>query len=66
MEKYEVMLGEVVVHSLEVKAASEREAIEKAKYMIGNLSDKQLASRHQYTVETVGWDGYEEVYELAD
>ena len=66
MSRYEVTIGEVISHTLEVSAGDEREAIERAKWLIANFDDDQLKRERGYAVETVGWDGYEVAEEVVD
>ena len=64
MIKYEVVIGEVISHSLEIVAADELEAIKKAKWLISNISDEQLKKERNYATDSVGFDGYEEANEI--
>ena len=62
--EYEVTLGEVISHTIEVRAENQREAIELAKKLIANEPDDVLKKKYSYSVDTVGWDGYEEADEV--
>lgn len=64
MSKYEVTLGEVIVHTITVPAGNRKEAIELAQRLIANEPDKVLKRVFDYRVDTAGWDGYEEAEEL--
>tara|TARA_R110000737_G_scaffold279319_1_gene286028 strand:- start:107 stop:301 length:195 start_codon:yes stop_codon:yes gene_type:complete len=64
MIKYEVVIGEVISHSLEIVAVDELEAIEKAKWLICNFPDEELKKERNYATDSIGFDGYEEAKEI--
>ena len=66
MSRYEVTIGEVISHTLEVSAGDEREAIERAKWLIATVDVAQLKRERGYAVETVGRVSYEVAEEVVD
>jgi len=47
---WDVTIGEEILHRLTIVAHSEKEAIDKAKELLGNVDDETLRNEYDYTI----------------